>query len=256
MNATLAIWLILLATFISHCSAHAQDQAPSLPPPIRADLSGNGQPQSYQLKSSPDQSQTLLTTGKDSIPLDQTFTDSQSHEITLTSHRVSGENPREVLVVSAVQEGDFTSSVLFAQIDGKLTKIGFIEAHGELLIPGNGTLISKNWMGFWNKTEKHVFTQDLQLTHIPQEFYTIDVQGTVIKTFPVYQTRNAKKILANTRQGSQFKILLWDPASRTSEREHVSFDNEWYLIQTESGFTGWVQGRHLQSEFATLPWAG
>ena len=30
-------------------------------------------------------------------------------------------------------------------------------------VPGNGTLVAKSWMGFWTKTDKHVFGKDLTL---------------------------------------------------------------------------------------------
>ena len=63
-------------------------------------------------------------------------------------------------------------------------------------------------------------------------------------------------MLATTREGSKFKVLLWDPASRKMVGEEENLDEQWYLIRTESGFTGWVRGKNLQGDFAELPWAG
>ena len=120
--------------------------------------------------------------------------------------RVSGRR-QKVLMASALGESDYEVRYLFGMVDGKLKQVGHVAGQGEVVIPRNGTLVSKWWMGFWSKTDKHVFGKDLTLAQVSQGFYSVDVEGTVVGCFP--STRRAMaRALANTREGSKFKVLL------------------------------------------------
>lgn len=139
----------------------------------------------------------------------------------LEAHRVSGDQPAKVLEVTAEGDSDYLVRYFFAMVNGQLKQVGKVKGQGDLKVPGNGTLIATDWMGFWMKTEKYVFGKDLTLTQIPQEFYSLaieetsGIEGTVVTSFPVYQTRDGKTVLANTRKGSKFRVLLWDPHQRS-----------------------------------------
>ncbi len=237
-------------------SITAQAASPSLT--ANADFAGDGTKVNCTLTvKQPDKdepfSEAVLKVGSETKALGEDF---YGFSCELRAFTVSGDSKRQVLVASAFAESDFVVRLFFTVDGGKLKQVGRIEGQGDITIPGNGSVIATSWTGFWTKTEKHVFANDLTLSLLPQEFYSVNVEGTVLQSFPVYQTRDGKTMLANTRKGSKFNVLLWDPASRKVENENENIDDQWYLIRTESGFTGWVQGKHLQGEFAELPWAG
>lgn len=235
--------------------ALAQESTPT----TTVDLDGSGKKQTYTIKveqnneDEPFEGGTLIA-GKTSLQLPDDF---RGYTPDLKAYRVYGDQKQQVLVATTSSESDFTIHIIFSLVNGQLKEIGKVEHQGEMRIPGNGTLITTSWMGFWMKTEKYAFSQDLSLKTVPQEFYSVDVEGTVLKTFPVYQTRTNQKVIANTRKDSKFQVLLWDPASRQQDANgDYDYKVEWYLIKTESGFVGWVQGKQLDFENAELPWAG
>ncbi|PTY06077.1 hypothetical protein DB346_01540 [Verrucomicrobia bacterium LW23] len=221
---------------------------------VKADLSGNGEAVTCVLEPAPAKqdepfSGGTLRVGKQSIPLGNEF---EGYTATLETYKVGDQGA--ILVAGVTAESDFTTRLIYAMVDGKLKRVAKLQGQGEIVVPGNGTLIEKGWMGFWTKTEKYVFGKDFALTLIPQDFYSVDVEGTVSATFPVYQKRDGKKTIGNTRPKSKFRVLLWDPASKTADEDSLS--KEWFYIRTETGFCGWVQGKQLMGEFVELPWAG
>lgn len=225
---------------------------------VTVDLSGKGDSVEYSLeikqakKDEPFEG-GVLKAGNRSIPLGAEFRGFYSE---LKVYSIAGDSPVKILVASSMAESDTQTLLLFGIVDGELKKIGSFEEQGDITMPGNGTMIVTSWMGFWVKKEKYIFGEKLALTIVPQEYYGVDVEGTVTGTFPVYQKREGKSVLANTRKGSKFKVLLWDPASDKTDSADGGFQNRWYLIQTESGFVGWVQEKQLGAEAAELPWAG
>lgn len=223
---------------------------------VTVNLTGKGEPVAYSLEvKQPDKNDpfegAILKAGSKSIPLGTEFSGFFSE---LKAYSISGDSPVKILVASAMAESDYMTWFLFGIVDGELKKIGSFDGQGSIKMPGNGTMIITRWMGFWAKTEKFVFGKNLELTVLPQEFYGVDVEGTVTATFPVYQKRDGKTVLANTLKGSKFKVLLWDPASCKADSE--GSQDQWYLIQTASGFVGWVQEKQLGAENVELPWAG
>lgn len=250
---------LALGVFLLTAHTGSGSLAAATPPlKVTADLAGDGTPVTCILEiDQPNEDEpftgAVLKVGSITKKLGEEFFGFTRE---LQAFKISGDTRKKVLVASAFAEGDFVLRILFTLEDGKLTELGRVEGQGDIAIPGNGTLSATSWMGFWSKTEKHVFGPDLKLSLLPQEFYSVNVEGTVTKSFPVYQTRQGKTVLANTRQGSKFQVLLWDPASRKIVDEAENLDEQWYLIRTESGFTGWVKGVHLQGDFAELPWAG
>ncbi|HSI83110.1 MAG: hypothetical protein ACAI35_09860 [Candidatus Methylacidiphilales bacterium] len=245
----LTLWIFLACGAVLTASAAG-------PAPVTADLAGTGDKQTYSLEVKPagkDEPFTggTLRAGSQTITLGEDF---NGFSAKLEAYRVADDKGR-VLVASARGESDYEIWFIFAIVNGKLTRMATLQGQGEISIPGNGTLILKTWMGFWNKTEKYVFGKDLTPALWPQEFYAVDAGGTVEKTFPVYQKRDGAKVIGNTKVGSKIKVLLWDPASQ-KPGDDSSMQNEWFLIVTETGFTGWARGKDLNGENVSLPWAG
>ena len=226
---------------------------------VSADLAGDGAKVLCKLeikKEAGDDDhfiEATLKVGSESHPMGEEF---MGYECELKAYSISGDTKQKVLVASAFSESDYVRRHFFTLVNGKLKELGFLEGQGDITVPGNGTVISTSWMGFWSRTEKHVFGPDLTLAPLAQEFYSVNVEGTVTKSFPVYQTRSTKVLLANTRKGSKFQVILWDPASRKVVNDEENLNDQWYLIRTESGFVGWVRGESLQYENSELPWAG
>lgn len=255
---SLVVVLILVVVFVLGVFALPAFAGQEAKSSITVNLSGKGEPVEYSLEvkqteeNDPFEGATLKA-GSKSISLGNEFSGFTSE---LKAYSIDGDSQVKILVASAMAESDYMTWLLFGIVDGELKKIGSFDGQGDITMPGNGTMIITKWMGFWVKKEKYVFGKNLAVAILPQEFYGVDVEGTVTATFPVYQKRDGKTVLANTLKGSKFKVLLWDPASRKTDGANEDFQNQWYLIQTESGFVGWVQEKQLGAEFAELPWAG
>lgn len=225
---------------------------------VTVNLAGKGEPVVYSLEVKQTENDDpfeggTLKAGSQSISLGNEFSGYSSE---LKAFSITNDSPVKILVASAMGDSDYMKWLLFGIVGGELKKIGSFDGQGSITMPGNGTMILATWMGFWAKKEKYVFGKNLEITVLPQEYYGVDVEGTVTATFPVYQKRDGKTVLANTRQGSKFKVLLWDSSSCKADIASEGSQDQWYLIQTESGFVGWVQEKQLGAEFVELPWAG
>jgi len=113
----------------------------------------------------------------------------------------------------------------------------------------NGIVYVDDWMGFWKKREKFVLNPKTeQLEKVPQEFYYVGIEATVAKSFPIYQTRENKEVVANLKEKSKILIILCDPSDSNTFKHQ-------YLIKSESGILGWASLESFEDKLEGLPWA-
>lgn len=103
---------------------------------------------------------------------------------------------------------------------------------------GKGIVYVDNWMGFWTKTSKYVLTKQRTLKLIPQEFYSVDTDGTVRESFSLQKSRNENTIVANLGKGSKINIVLCAAGSS-------NYYEDWFLIRSENNLLGWAKGKEI-----------
>lgn len=114
---------------------------------------------------------------------------------------------------------------------------------------GNGIIYVDDWMGFWRKREKYVLNKKKRiLERVPQELYYVGVEATVVKTFPIYKSRDSSQIIANLKEGSKILIIACSPEG-SDDMKH------WYLIKSESGLLGYAKLESFFDKVEGLPWA-
>lgn len=96
-------------------------------------------------------------------------------------------------------------------------------------------------MGFWPKIEKYTLQDTSRvLKIIPQEFYYVGVEGTVIESFPIWRIRKEKEILSYLKPKEKI-ILILCACEEKPDEPSGSLYNDWYLIKSENGILGWVK---------------
>lgn len=137
---------------------------------------------------------------------------------------------------------------IYYHYDGKnLKEIGRISRWP--IIKGNGIIYVKDWMGFWEKVEKYVLDNiSWTLLRVPQEFYYVGIEGKVKESFPIYQNRSYKEIVANLAKDSKILILACAPQNK-------DFLERDYLLKSETNLLGWCKERVLLEKVSNLPLA-
>ncbi|MDA8210292.1 MAG: hypothetical protein M0021_00190 [Clostridia bacterium] len=103
---------------------------------------------------------------------------------------------------------------------------------------GNGIVYVDDWMGFWSKTSKYVLTNQRILKYVPQEFYSVNQEGTVRESFALQKSRTDNSVVAKLQKGSRITIVLCAPPSK-------NYYDDWFLIKSETNLLGWAKGRDM-----------
>ncbi|MGY5353607.1 hypothetical protein [Wenyingzhuangia sp. IMCC45467] len=94
-----------------------------------------------------------------------------------------------------------------------------------LYIPGNGYLYAEGHTNnYFNQRKKYQFKNE-KLTEIKQPFYYVGIKTKTKGLMKIYAEKNQTNIIANLPKDSEIEILL--------------NDNEYFLIKTSFGLTGW-----------------
>ena len=113
---------------------------------------------------------------------------------------------------------------------------------------GNGFVYVDDWIDFWQKREKYrLDRKSHSLVRVPQEFYHVGLETTVMKSFPIYRTREGGAVVGRLRQDSRCLILVCDSS-------RGRFSDWWYLIKSTTGLVGWARYRDFWGKLA-LPLA-
>ncbi len=132
-----------------------------------------------------------------------------------------------------------------------LHRIGKLEPWPHL--PGDGTVLVNSQKDFWTKRDKYVLTQDHKFQLVPQEFYWVGEQATVIRPLSVYSNRDYKSVQTELQVDEKVTIALYAPGGSPAE----GFSGH-YLIRSANGQLGWVKStiQNMNYSFKGLLWAG
>lgn len=240
---------------------------------VKVDLNGDGKAEDVLVRSLNKQGEEMMsfeviTAGQKTSVKGMFSSDSDDLWPTLKAIAPFPGDKTQWLLIEGVLSGfPGTCSSLIGFRKGRLEQLAVFKGV-ELRIPGNATILTNAWIGFWSRVVKWSIDADGSLKLVPQEFYGVgktDVE--VVRTFPLLETRNSEAVVARTKEGSKITILLWQGELPLTESKQLSSDElaknysepawltGWYLIQTETGLIGWVRGEGL-NEHLNLPIAG
>jgi hypothetical protein len=163
------------------------------------------------------------------------------------------DNQREVAVI----ESYGTDPTLFAYADGKIKKLGKIPGRliyndvnriwrapkiaWELLISGDGTIITQLEHNLWTRTDKYTFdSKSHELRWIPKTRYEANTEIKILESFPLYKTPEKLVEIGKTLDGSIAKVIACKPYG-SPEIHNDPFDM--LLIRTSDEIKGWIDSR-------------
>lgn len=208
-----------------------------------SDLNGDGQPEQIALTEITDTYDFRLVINDVSVA--GQFEDGEADGLIIID--VDTSDPYKEVAVHTPGPSDDDVYIIY-WFDGESIRL-----MGKLMrwpeFPGNGIVYVDDWMGFWKKKDKYVLDRENRtLKLIPQELYNVDVEGSVLTSFPICQNRAGSKILADLAAGSKITILACDPSN-------PDYDEQWYLIKTETGLLGWAKLKTFRENVEGLFWA-
>lgn len=241
---------------------------------VKVDLNGDGKSEDVLVRSLNKQSEEMtafevITEGQKTSVAGMFSSDSDDGWPTLKAITPYPDNKTQWLLIDGALSGFLgSSSSIIGLREGRLDQLAAFKGAGELRIPGNATILTNAWVGFWSRVVKWSINADGSLKLVPQEFNGVGTRDVeVVRTFPLLETRNSEAVVARTNEGSKVDILLWQGELPLTESKQFSSDmleksyrepvwlTGWYLIRTESGLIGWVKGDGLDKHLA-LPVAG
>ncbi|MBT4503917.1 MAG: hypothetical protein HOC74_39655 [Gemmatimonadetes bacterium] len=123
---------------------------------------------------------------------------------------------------------------LYSFQNGSLDDMGLLE--GWPRFTGDGTIIAKDWMGYWYRTDHYILTDDRRVRLVPQEFYYINISGVAIRPVPLYAERRTGEAVATVKPGERVTVVLSDHRSVTGGQDSPN----WYCIMTANGLLAWM----------------
>ena len=202
-----------------------------------ADLNGDGTAETITLAWKKEQKTYTLQVGTLKSVGNVEYREVQGFRIVDLDSSARG---KELVVYSAIANEQVFQ---FYRYTGK-TLILLGEFAQEVTIPGAGFIYTKYWCGFWNRLDKYILNhKSSRLELVPQPFNYVGVEGTVLRSLPIYATQAKKTVVAHLQPKSTVMILL----------NH----GDWYLIKSATGLTGWLPEKDITPEnFDNLPWGG
>lgn len=131
-----------------------------------------------------------------------------------------------------------------------LHRIGKLAPWPHLL--GDGTVLVDSWKDFWEKRDKYVLTPAHKFQLVPQEFYWVGQEATVIKPLSIYSRRDYKRVQTELKVDDKVTIVVYEPGGSPAE----GFSGH-YLIRSANGQLGWVKRtvQNMHYSFKGLMWA-
>ncbi|MGF1656719.1 MAG: hypothetical protein ACFCU3_07040 [Verrucomicrobiales bacterium] len=221
---------------------------------IKLDLEGNGQSRELVVRALGNE--TFAVQGLDQelrlAEFDQDFFHNDPPELKAVTPFPG--RSTQWLQFTLIGSSDYNEHVFISLNNGRLEIVGRLRGQGGIRVPGNGSIIQEVWMGFWTRIIKHQIHPDGVLREIEAEFAAVGVTGKVTKSFEILARRDSTEILGIPQLNSEVEVILWAPG--TAARNDWE-RNDWYLIHTSTGLTGWIDLETLAGESVVeLPWAG
>ena len=161
---------------------------------------------------------------------------------------------KEILVRLDGQTDDVID--YFFSLDGSIIKIGEVPGSSYSEMPGDGTVIMNEWMGFWSRDKKYRLEKSV-LVPIREE-YKIDVNSRLAETMVLHSSpSNGSGISAELKPDTEIKLtavkIFGDECTTADGYKH---ECEWYMVESADGMRGWVEYGELIKSTMDLPWAG
>jgi len=211
----------------------------------KADLDGDGKPESIALHWNENKGSFTLKIGKASFTSPESRL--QGGALDVVDLLEVGDKWKEVAVSSGFTDGD--KRIFLFGFDGKAVKpLGEVHSLGE--VKGNGIVLSQIWMGFWNRTEKYALDRETwSVRRVAQPLYYVGKQATVKQTFPLGNSRKDSTPIANLAPGTTIEVLAADVPERQGEPV-------FYMVKSVTGLLGWTSHKELSAKTEGLPFAG
>jgi hypothetical protein len=211
--------------------------------PVRADLDGDGKPETLAVQWDVDKGGFTLKVGSASVQAKTEDPNEGGLEIVDLD---SGDKWKDIAITTGQTDGDHR--VFLYGFDGKTLKpLG--EVHALTEAKGNGIILSDSWMGFWNKRDKYVLDRPAwKIRAVRQPLYAVGAECKVKQSFAIVQGRGDKTPVATLAQDSRIQVLAADTSGRPGE--------ELYLVKSSTGLLGWASRADLEGKTEGLPFAG
>ena len=115
---------------------------------------------------------------------------------------------------------------------------------------GQGDIYVRDWMGFWEKTDKYVLdNKHRELRLVPQKFYPVGQAATVREPVSIYKTPDLTG-KATIQLKPKSKVMI----AQFRQQGQTRTDGQ-YLVKSSTGIAGWTDSRTIYNKFAGLSMA-
>ncbi|MFC1511344.1 hypothetical protein ACFL5U_03055 [Candidatus Margulisiibacteriota bacterium] len=248
------VWLTLLLAFMFCLPVFAKPFVPEYVQSAQVDLNGDGIKDNVSIKDLDPESDW---SGRFELTVNNLVLESKL-DFKVDGIVIVDIDQSDVYLEVAVYTSGPSSDdeYLIYRYDGKkLLKVGLV--YRWAYFPGNGIVYANDWMQFWEKRDKYVLNKQTGvLDLVPQELYYVGEKATVVKTFPLYRSRQTSDIVAWLREGSEIEILVCDVSPGSKEAEYIDdLYQDWYLIKSSSDLIGWARLDSFLNKVEGLPLA-
>jgi hypothetical protein len=166
-----------------------------------------------------------------------------------------------VVMVSCYAVGDIGEFFFYRYKNKEVFPLGSIKLWGSVEVPGNGKILTNDFMGFWTLHGEYTVDKESgKLLPVKKDTYDIaDVEGTVKTSFRILKSRDDKSDAVETvKPGTKFSLLKCDitPVCKNEAGYDDEYECDWYLLKTSDGKEGWVRLKDFRDNVRDLPWAG
>jgi hypothetical protein len=164
------------------------------------------------------------------------------------------------LMISCYGTGDVGEYFFYRLKNKEVVSLGSIKLWGSAEVPGNGKVLSNDFMGFWTLHGEYIIDKETgKLVMVKKDTYDVNVDGTVKVSFKILKSRDDKSDVVETvKSGTKFTLLKCDtsPVCKNEGGYDDEYECDWYLLKTANGKEGWVRLKDFREKVEDLPWAG
>lgn len=162
------------------------------------------------------------------------------------------------VVVSCYGTGDIGEYFFYRYSHKEIVPLGSIKLWGSFDAPGNGKILTNDFMGFWTLHGEYIVDKNTnKLVEIKKDTYDVNIEATVKTSFSILKSRDDKSDVVETlKAGNKVTLLKCDITPVCKGESGDEYDCDWYLMKTPGGKEGWVRLKDFRENVTDLPWAG
>lgn len=164
------------------------------------------------------------------------------------------------VLVSCYGTGDVGEYFFYRYWNNTIVSLGSIKLWGSVEVPGNGKILTNDFMGFWTLHGEYIVDKNTsKLVQVKKDTYEVNVEGTVKTSFKILKSRDDKSdVVENVKPRTKVTLLRCDvsPLCKNEAGYDDEYECDWYLFKTESGKEGWARLKDFRENIDDLPWAG